>query len=93
MILPGYVAEKVFDSVVFLQNEFWKYCRCDNDIKETIDKVSKELNINKTLILKALYINVTLTIAWNIEDNVEKRVIDNNLKNLYLLNHFILNST
>lgn len=83
------MAEKVFDSVVFLQNEFWKYCKCDNYINETIDKVSKELNINKILILKALYINVTLTIVWNIEDHVENKVIDNNLKNLYLLNCFI----
>lgn len=85
------MAEKVFDSVVYLQNEFWKYCKNESEIKKTIAEVSKELNINEILVLKALYINVTLTIIWNIEDHVEKRVIDNNLRVLNLINYFIHN--
>lgn len=57
-----------------------------------IDKISEEIGINKVKLYKALYINMTLTIIWNFEDQVEERVIKNNIKIIEFLERILIMS-
>lgn len=78
--------------MVFIQNEIWKYCKNENEIIMKIDKISEEIGINKVKLYKALYINMTLTIIWNFEDQVEERVIKNNIKIIEFLERILIMS-
>lgn len=78
--------------MVFIQNEIWKYCKNENEIIMKIDKISEEIGINKVKLYKALYINMTLTIIWNFEDQVEERVIKNNIKIIEFLEKILIMS-
>lgn len=85
----GFLGEKIFDLPVFLQNEFWKYGENEENIKGTIEYTSKQLNIEKNIIYKSLYINLTLTVMWNIEDNDSKTLIKRNINILNILEKYI----
>lgn len=75
----SFIAEKIFDTAVYLQNEFWKYGENAENIAKTTELLASKLNINLKLLYEALYINLMLTVTWNIEDN-ELELMKRNLK-------------
>lgn len=71
----GFVGEKILDTAIFMQKELEKKDFDENDVESLLHIMSKNINLNESDLMKALFVNYVLNICWNIEVNLDEKFI------------------
>jgi len=88
----GVIGDPLFDTPRYILNEFCDEedkSKIDETITEVVDVISRDLGYEKNDLWKALYVESTMAMCWNVESGADISEQDKFLETIHLLKEYL----